>query len=59
MLDKQMMRPRQVASYTNEVYTVAIDMVEQLRQFREMPSGVITKLEQEIFYWSLECKILL
>lgn len=60
VLDKQMLIPRHVASYTEDFNEVVTDFIERLRQIRKRGNGLaVPNLDHELFHWSLESKWLI
>ena len=54
-LDKQMLRPRKVANYTDDFNQVSNDFIERMRRVRKS-DFTIDNMDKELFNWSLECK---
>lgn len=55
VLDKQMLIPRHVATYTEDFNEVVTDFIERLRQIRKRGNGLaVPNLDHELFHWSLE-----
>ena len=55
-LDKQMMRPKQVANYTDDFNAVSEDFIKRLRQVRRKDDNSVRHMDQELFNWSLESR---
>lgn len=55
-LDKRMMRPKHVASYTGHFNDVITDFISRLKHIRATEGkGIrVPNLDQELFHWSLE-----
>lgn len=56
VIDKPMLRIKDVSGYADDVNEVVTDFLERLRAIRE-GDGLIPDLERELFNWSLESKI--
>lgn len=55
VLDKQMLIPRHVATYTENFNEVITDFIERLRQIKKKGNGlVVPNIDHELFHWSLE-----
>jgi len=56
LLDKQLLQPRHVATYTNNFNEVVSDLIERLKRIRETKGKGLTvpDIDQELFCWSLE-----
>ena len=59
IMDKRMLRPLHVATYTDRFNEVVTDFVTRLRQVRDSKGAGVTvpNLDMELFHWSLESKI--
>lgn len=57
-VDKQMMRPKVVAAYTDDFNAVVTDFIGRIRQLRERhnDNSTVPNIDQEFFSWSLESK---
>ncbi len=53
VLDKQMLKPSRVATYTQKVYDVNTDFLQRLRSMRREDMSV-PDMDKELFNWSLE-----
>ncbi len=53
VLDKQMMKPSHVVTYTKKVYEVNADFLRRLRRIRREDMSV-PDMDKELFNWSLE-----
>ena len=58
LLDKRMMRPHHVATYTDKFNEVVTDFVVRLKKIREKNGDgqAIPNLDLELFHWSMESK---
>ena len=55
LLDKQMLRPKQVENYTEDMNQVISEFIPRLRAVRR-PDMAMERIDLELFNWSLECK---
>ena len=55
-LDKQMMKPVNVAEYAQNFNSVTNDFVTRVRQIRDS-GGKVATIDNELFNWSLESEI--
>ncbi len=53
VLDKQMLKPSRVVTYTQKVYDVNADFLQRLRRMRKEDMSV-PNVDKELFNWSLE-----
>lgn len=58
LLDKQLLRPNHVATYTNNFNEVVTDLMERLEHIRETKGNGLTvpNIDEELFRWSLESR---
>jgi len=56
ILDKRMLRPNHVATYTDGFNKVITDFVHRLRTIRDQKGGglKVPNLDIELFHWSIE-----
>lgn len=56
VLDKRMLRPNHVATYTEGFNQVVTDFVHRLRTIRDKKGGglKVPSLDVELFHWSIE-----
>ncbi|XP_077992026.1 25-hydroxyvitamin D-1 alpha hydroxylase, mitochondrial-like [Glandiceps talaboti] len=55
VLIKPLLRPKQVASHTDTLSTVADDLVAKIRRLRDDADGKLTtNIDDEVFRWSME-----
>lgn len=62
LLDRRMLRPRHVATYTDTFNEVITDFIARLRKIRDLKGGgqKVPNIDFELFHWSLEtiCTVL-
>ena len=52
----KMLRPKVTEGYAEQLNDVASDLVAQIKAIRRA-DGIIPSLQDELFKWSLECKL--
>lgn len=57
VMDKKMMRPKEVLAYTDRVNGVSADFVRKMLGNRD-ENNTVSDIENEMFKWSMECKLI-
>ena len=56
VMDKKMMRPKEVSCYSDRVNGVADDLIQRLQRCRN-DNGIVPDIEKEINKFTSECKL--